>query len=90
MSSPQRRPPKQREGNDGGDGDDSSSDDDANRFLGREPHWGRIWTPGKIVVSSRKHRRLIEETDNADNPRIEFVGEAAESGADDSDNGGEG
>lgn len=38
--------------------------------------WKRF-APGKIVVSRADHRRLLEECGQADNPRIEFVSDAA-------------
>lgn len=81
----QRRPSARR--NTSG-GDDSSDDQEPNALGSADPDYAKLYTPGDIHVSSREHRRLIEATDNADNPRVEFVGEAAAMGPPEERDGG--
>lgn len=88
-SSRKRKPVEQRDSDDGdGEGDGDDADESSGLLNDDEVHWGKVYNPGKITVSDPSHRRLIEETGNADNPRVEFVGDAAKLDTDDSNNDG--
>ena len=45
--------------------------------------WETVFAPGLIEIGRPAHRRLLEEVGKADEPRVVFVGDAAEVGNDD-------
>lgn len=42
----------------------------------------KLFRAGSIAISKPEQRRILEEAGKADNPRIRFIGDAAEVGGD--------